>query len=98
MQEHLFGLVLLNDWSARDMQAWEYVPLGPFTAKNFATSVSPWVVTFEALDAFQCPTSSGAQEPPVLPCVPAARAMRIWLSRMGRPSRHVQTAVCHVTA
>lgn len=50
---HLFGLCLLNDWSARDMQAWEYQPLGPFLAKNFATSVSPWVVTMEALAPFR---------------------------------------------
>ena len=47
--EHIFGMVLLNDWSARDIQAWEYQPLGPFLAKNFATSISPWVVTMDAL-------------------------------------------------
>ncbi len=47
--DHLFGLVLMNDWSARDIQKWEYVPLGPFTAKNFATTISPWVVTMDAL-------------------------------------------------
>jgi len=46
----IFGFSLLNDWSARDLQAWEYVPLGPFTAKNLATSVSPWVVTLDALE------------------------------------------------
>jgi fumarylacetoacetase len=49
--DHVFGLVLLNDWSARDIQAWEYVPLGPFLGKSFATSISPWVVTLEALEA-----------------------------------------------
>jgi len=47
--EHIFGMVLMNDWSARDIQKWEYVPLGPFTAKNFCTSISPWVVTMDAL-------------------------------------------------
>ena len=52
---HLFGLVLLNDWSARDLQAWEYQPLGPFLAKNFATSISPWVVTLDALAPFRLP-------------------------------------------
>lgn len=52
---HLFGVCLLNDWSARDIQAWEYQPLGPFLAKNFATSVSPWVVTMEALAPFRSP-------------------------------------------
>jgi fumarylacetoacetase len=51
--EHVFGFVLVNDWSARDIQAWEYQPLGPFLAKNFATSVSPWVVTLEALQPFR---------------------------------------------
>jgi len=52
--EHVFGFVLLNDWSARDIQKWEYVPLGPFLGKNFATSISPWVVTLEALRPFLC--------------------------------------------
>ena len=51
--EHIFGICLLNDWSARDVQAWEYQPLGPFLAKNFATSLSPWVVTMEALAPFR---------------------------------------------
>ena len=51
--DHVFGLCLLNDWSARDIQAWEYQPLGPFLAKNFATTISPWIVTFEALAPFQ---------------------------------------------
>jgi fumarylacetoacetase len=53
--EHVFGMVLLNDWSARDVQRWEYVPLGPFLAKNFATSISPWVVTLDALEPFRTP-------------------------------------------
>ncbi|MGH8676585.1 MAG: fumarylacetoacetate hydrolase family protein, partial [Burkholderiales bacterium] len=53
--EHVFGVVLLNDWSARDIQAWEYQPLGPFVAKNFATTVSAWVVTMEALAPFHAP-------------------------------------------
>jgi len=52
---HLFGVVLLNDWSARDLQTWEYQPLGPFLAKNFATTISPWVVTMEALAPFRAP-------------------------------------------
>ena len=54
-ESHLFGLCLVNDWSARDVQAWEYQPLGPFLAKNFATTVSPWVVTLEALAPFRAP-------------------------------------------
>jgi fumarylacetoacetase len=52
--EHIFGMVLVNDWSARDIQKWEYVPLGPFLGKNFATSISPWVVTMDALEPFRC--------------------------------------------
>ncbi|MGE3163107.1 MAG: fumarylacetoacetase, partial [Burkholderiales bacterium] len=53
--DHVFGVVLLNDWSARDVQAWEYQPLGPFLAKSFATTISPWIVTLEALEPFRCP-------------------------------------------
>jgi fumarylacetoacetase len=60
--EHIFGMVLLNDWSARDIQKWEYVPLGPFLGKNFGTSISPWVVTMDALEPFRC--SGPAQDDP----------------------------------
>ncbi|MDP1901441.1 MAG: fumarylacetoacetase [Rubrivivax sp.] len=66
-EDHLFGVTLLNDWSARDIQAWESVPLGPFLAKNFATSVSPWVVTLEALAPFRRPFTRPAGDPPPLP-------------------------------
>jgi fumarylacetoacetase len=62
-EEHIFGLVLVNDWSARDIQAWEYQPLGPFLAKNFATSMSPWVVPLEALEPFRCPGPPQSPEP-----------------------------------
>jgi len=61
--DHIFGLVLMNDWSARDIQAWEYQPLGPFLAKNFCTSISPWVVTLEALKPFRKPLSRQHPEP-----------------------------------
>lgn len=54
-EEHLFGLCLLNDWSARDIQSWEYQPLGPFLGKSFGTSISPWIITFEALEPFRTP-------------------------------------------
>lgn len=64
-EEYIFGLVLLNDWSARDIQKWEYVPLGPFLAKNFATSISPWIVTMDALQPFR--TASPKQSPEPLP-------------------------------
>jgi fumarylacetoacetase len=63
--DHIFGLVLMNDWSARDIQAWEYQPLGPFLAKNFCTSISPWVVTLEALEPFRKPLAP--QDPHPLP-------------------------------
>ncbi|MCB9188206.1 MAG: fumarylacetoacetase [Flavobacteriales bacterium] len=63
--DYIFGMCLFNDWSARDIQKWEYVPLGPFLAKNFASHVSPWIVTLDALEPFR--TSGPVQEPKVLP-------------------------------
>ena len=63
-EDYIFGLCLFNDWSARDIQKWEYVPLGPFLAKNFASSMSCWIVTLDALQPFACPTP--AQDPEVL--------------------------------
>jgi fumarylacetoacetase len=63
-ERHIFGVCLVNDWSARDVQAWEYQPLGPFLAKNFATTVSPWVVTLEALAPFRAPIAARAAEDP----------------------------------
>ncbi len=63
-EDAIFGMVIFNDWSARDIQSWEYVPLGPFLGKNFGSSVSPWVVTLEALEPFR--TASPQQEPEVL--------------------------------
>lgn len=64
-EEYIFGMVLFNDWSARDIQKWEYVPLGPFLAKNFASSISPWIVTLDALEEFRC--ESPEQNPAPLP-------------------------------
>jgi fumarylacetoacetase len=66
-EDHLFGVVLLNDWSARDLQAWEYQPLGPFLSKNFATTISPWVVTMEALAPFRRPFAHPPGDPAPLP-------------------------------
>jgi fumarylacetoacetase len=63
-EQHLWGLCLLNDWSARDLQAWEYQPLGPFLAKNFASTISPWVVTLEALEPFRAPLAARAEGDP----------------------------------
>lgn len=64
-RNHIFGMVLLNDWSARDIQKWEYVPLGPFLAKNFASTISPWVVTLDALEPFK--VDGPVQDPKPLP-------------------------------
>ncbi len=80
-EDLMFGMVLLNDWSARDIQQWEYVPLGPFNAKTFATSISPWVVTMEALEPFRVPGPK--QEPEPLP----------YLRQKGDHSFDIQLAV-----
>jgi fumarylacetoacetase len=94
--DHLFGVCLLNDWSARDIQAWEYQPLGPFLAKNFATSVSPWVVTAEALEPYRCaPAPRGEGDPEPLPHLRTAEdsayaiTLEVWLrsARMTEPVR-----------
>lgn len=66
-EQHVFGLCLLNDWSARDVQGWEYQPLGPFLAKNFASTISPWVVTVEALAPFRAAWTRDAADPQPLP-------------------------------
>ena len=71
-ESHLFGVTLFNDWSARDLQAWEYQPLGPFLAKNFASTVSPWVVTLEALAPFRAPLRRPDNQPAPLPYLSSA--------------------------
>jgi fumarylacetoacetase len=76
--EHVFGVVMVNDWSARDIQAWEYVPLGPFLGKSFATSISPWVVPLEALEAARVP--GPVQDPAPLPYLKAAEPWGLDLS------------------
>jgi fumarylacetoacetase len=74
----VFGLCLLNDWSARDLQAWEYQPLGPFLGKNFATTISPWIVTLEALEPFRVAWTRPAEDPQPLAYLdsPALRRTR----------------------
>jgi fumarylacetoacetase len=72
-EDHLFGVCLLNDWSARDLQAWEYQPLGPFLAKNFATTISPWIVTVEALVPFRAKFERPAEDPQPLPYLDGQR-------------------------
>ncbi len=87
-EAHLFGLALFNDWTARDIQAWEYQPLGPFLSKNFASTLSPWVVTMEALAPFRAPFERPPSDPAPLPYLdsPANRdrgaidiALEVWL-------------------
>jgi fumarylacetoacetase len=99
-EDHLFGVCLLNDWSARDIQSWEYQPLGPFLAKNFATSISPWIVTLDALEPFRAPAPPRpAGDPQPLPYLVGSgdRAFRItlevWLrsAKMSSPMRVSQS-------
>jgi fumarylacetoacetase len=71
-EDHLFGLCLLNDWSARDLQAWEYQPLGPFLAKNFASTISPWIVTMEALAPYRVPFARPDGDPQPMPYLDSA--------------------------
>ncbi|TAG70150.1 MAG: fumarylacetoacetase, partial [Burkholderiales bacterium] len=66
-EDHIFGMCLLNDWSARDIQGWEYQPLGPFLAKNFATTISPWIVSMEALAPYRSAFTRPADDPQPLP-------------------------------
>lgn len=93
-EDHIFGLVLFNDWSARDIQSWEYVPLGPFLAKNFASSVSPWIVTLDALEPFR--TQGPVQDPVPLPYLrtKGAHAFDIALEVAIMPEGGSATTIC----
>jgi fumarylacetoacetase len=71
-ESHVFGLCVLNDWSARDIQAWEYQPLGPFLSKSFATTISPWIVTLEALEPYRCAWTRADSDPQPLPYLESA--------------------------
>lgn len=93
-EEHVIGICLLNDWSARDIQTWEYQPLGPFLAKNFGTSISPWIVTLDALEPFRCaPSPRPESDPDPLPHLKPAGdsafriTLEVWLRspRMNEP-------------
>jgi len=92
-EEHIFGMVLFNDWSARDIQKWEYVPLGPFLAKNFASSISPWIVTMDALEPFR--VKGPEQSPKPLPYLQqkGAKAFDINLEVAIHPENAVETVV-----
>jgi fumarylacetoacetase len=93
-EDAIFGMLLFNDWSARDIQAWEYVPLGPFLGKNFASSVSPWIVTLDALEPFR--VAGPIQEPTVLPYlqIEGTHNFDIQLEVCIKPDKHVEKRVC----
>lgn len=74
-EDYIFGLVLMNDWSARDIQAWEYIPLGPFNAKNFATTITPWVVLMDALEPFRAPSLEPGNRETLLPYLREKRSV-----------------------
>lgn len=93
-EDYIFGFTLFNDWSARDIQAWEYVPLGPFLGKSFASSMSPWVVTLEALEHFR--VDNPVQDPEVLPYLKcdSAHSFDINLEVLIQPEGKKATKVC----
>jgi fumarylacetoacetase len=93
-EDYIFGMVLFNDLSARDIQSWEYVPLGPFLSKNFASVISPWIVTLDALEPFRC--SGPVQQPEVLPylCFEGDRNFDINLEVLIQPENTAEVSVC----
>lgn len=93
--DYIFGLCLFNDWSARDIQKWEYVPLGPFLAKNFASSMSPWIVTLDALEPFR--VAGPLQDPTVLPYLEyeGDHHLDIALEVAIKPQQAEESIVCH---
>ncbi|GER60885.1 fumarylacetoacetase [Patiriisocius marinus] len=93
-EDHIFGLVQFNDWSARDIQAWEYVPLGPFLGKSFASTISPWIVTLDALEPFR--TEGPVQDPTPLPYLKQEGKMNfdIKLQAAIKPQNGEATVVC----
>jgi fumarylacetoacetase len=94
-EEYIFGMCLFNDWSARDIQQWEYVPLGPFLAKNFASSISPWIVTLDALEPFR--VDGPVQEPEVLDYLKytGQKSYDIALQVAIKPEQSEETIICN---
>ena len=108
IEQHLFGLCLVNDWSARDVQAWEYQPLGPFLAKSFATTISPWIVTLDALEPYRAPARvRPSDDPTPLPYLSSAEntarggfdiRLEVWLqSARMRSERRDPVRLSHVS-
>lgn len=94
-EDNIFGLVLFNDWSARDIQQWEYVPLGPFLAKNFGSSISPWVVTLEALEPFR--VEGPKQDPEVFPYLKfeGKKNIDLKLQTIIKPESGAENVICN---
>lgn len=92
-EDHIFGMVLFNDWSARDIQKWEYVPLGPFLAKNFASSISPWIVTMDALEPFRVKGPDQSPEPLPYLQQKGEKAFDINLEVLIKPENSEETVV-----
>lgn len=94
-EDYIFGMVLFNDWSARDIQTWEYIPLGPFLAKNFASSVSPWIVTLDALEPYR--VAGPTQEPEVLDYLKydGKKSFDINLEVLIKPENGAENSICH---
>jgi fumarylacetoacetase len=94
-EDHIFGMVLFNDLSARDIQAWEYVPLGPFLAKNFGSVISPWIITLDAMEPFRVP--GPVQEPEVLPYLQfnGNHNFDVQLDVLIQPENQPEHPVCH---
>ncbi|WP_271405056.1 fumarylacetoacetase [Tenacibaculum soleae] len=93
--EYIFGLVLFNDWSARDIQAWEYVPLGPFLGKNFASTISPWIVTLDALEPFRVDNPKQVHEPLPYLKKEGKDSLDINLQMAIQPEGKEETVVCN---
>jgi fumarylacetoacetase len=93
--DYIFGMVLFNDWSARDIQTWEYIPLGPFLSKNFASTISPWIVTLDALEPFR--TAGYVQEPKVFPYLEYTgnKNVDIKLQVAIQPENNTETVICN---
>lgn len=93
-EEYIFGMMLFNDWSARDIQKWEYVPLGPFLGKSFASTISPWIVTLDALEPFR--TAGPKQDPKPLPYLQleGEHTFDIHISMAIRPENGEEKTVC----
>jgi fumarylacetoacetase len=93
-EDYIFGMVVFNDWSARDIQKWEYVPLGPFLGKNFGSSISPWIITLEALEPFRCASPTQDPQPLAYLHTQGERTFDIQLEVAIQPENAEPSTVC----